>query len=193
MEKKIAEIVDELKKIEGITKKAAEKILFDLITNKEKLDKIKVIFEEIYNDFKECEKCFYYKYNNYCDSCENNIRDTKKICIVSQPQDAKKIIDSEVFDGVFHILKGEININKNQVPEKLTLRELFAKINDNDEVILALNSTFEGEVTSNYIAKSIPNKGVKITRLAKGIPVGGVLDYIDNETLKNALDNRKKM
>lgn len=193
MENKFDSLIDTIKKINGVGKKASSKIIFDLISNPEHLNSLKDMCKDIESSFSECENCFYIKIDNFCEACDGSTRNTKQICVVSQPQDVKTIIDSEFYNGVFHVIKGEININKNASPEKLKINELFDKISKGDEIILALNSTFEGEVTANYIASNIKEKDVKITRLARGIPIGGVLDYIDKETLKNALDNRKKI
>ncbi|KAF5271432.1 hypothetical protein FQR65_LT17610 [Abscondita terminalis] len=131
------------------------------------------------------------KFNDLCESCENPNRDITKICVVSNILDAKTIIDKEVYNGTFYILNGEININSGVLPENLNVDKLFDKIKVGNELLLALNTTFEGEVTSNYIANKLQGKNIKITRLAKGMPIGGVIDYIDKETLKSAFDYRK--
>ncbi|AUB31071.1 toprim domain-containing protein [Spiroplasma floricola] len=185
-------IIEELKKINGISKKAAEKIVFDLIIDKEKINSLEELLEQIKNTYTECEKCFFFKENNKCGFCDNKNRNANIICVVSTKMDAIKILDSS-YNGLIHILNGEINLNKNIGPEKLKLSELFVRINKEIELLLALNLTFEGEVTSNYIATKAKSITEKISRIARGIPLGGVIDYIDQETLNDAILNRKKL
>jgi recombination protein RecR len=121
-------------------------------------------------------------------------RNSKKICVVSTILDAKNIIDKDVFDGVFHVIKGEIDINKNLGASELKIGELFDRIKDSDkvEVIVALNATFKGEITSNYLIQELLARHIKVSRLARGIPFGGMVNYVDKETIKNALKNRDK-
>ncbi|AUM62261.1 toprim domain-containing protein [Spiroplasma monobiae] len=185
-------MIEELKKLDGISKKTAEKIIFDLIINKEKISSLEEIIKKIKETYSECEKCFFFKENNICSFCENKNRNEKIICVVSTKLDALKILDSN-YNGMIHVLNGEINLNKNIGPEKLKMSELFVRINKGIELLLALNLTFEGEVTSNYIANKAKGISEKISRIARGIPLGGVIDYIDQETLNDAIINRKKM
>ncbi|WP_339020914.1 toprim domain-containing protein [Spiroplasma endosymbiont of Atherix ibis] len=180
------------KKIDGIGKKVAEKIIFDLIIDKEKIDSLEEILSQIKNTYNECERCFFFKENNKCSFCDNKNRNENIICVVSTKMDAIKILDSS-YNGLIHILNGEINLNKNIGPEKLKLSELFVRINKEIELLLALNLTFEGEVTSNYIANKAKNITEKISRIARGIPLGGVIDYIYQEPLNDAIANRKKL
>ncbi|AHB35856.1 toprim domain-containing protein [Spiroplasma apis] len=185
-------LIELLKKIDGIGKKSAEKILVDLISNKESLISIDNVIKSIETDYVECERCYYFKYKNRCAFCDDSSRNKNILCVVSSVLDAQRILHSD-FRGVIHVLKGEINVNKNRFPENLTLKELFVRINPEVEVLLALNLTFNGEVTSNYIANAIKSKANKVSRIARGIPLGGMLDYIDNETLNDAIKNRKKV
>ncbi|WP_338972282.1 recombination mediator RecR [Spiroplasma endosymbiont of Panorpa germanica] len=192
MEKKIDELIEQLNKAKGFSRKTAERFIFDLITNREKISDFKDIIKYIENNFTECEKCFYLAENGVCPICSDEYRNHNKIFVVSSIQDAHTTEKSNLFNGLYHILKGEININKNQTPEKLTIPNLLNRVDKDKEVILALNSTFEGEVTANFIAQLLKAKTNKITRIAKGMPVGGMLDYIDDLTLKSAINNREK-
>ncbi|WP_338985112.1 toprim domain-containing protein [Spiroplasma endosymbiont of Diplazon laetatorius] len=185
-------LIEDLKKIDGVGKKAAEKILFDLIINKDKVDSLESVLEKIRKTYSECERCFYFKENNSCAFCDNKNRNENIICVVSTKMDALKILDSS-YNGMIHVLNGEINLNKNIGPETLKMSELFVRINKGIELLLALNLTFEGEVTSNYIANKAKGISEKISRIARGIPLGGVIDYIDQETLNDAILNRKKL
>ncbi|QHX36261.1 toprim domain-containing protein [Spiroplasma sp. BIUS-1] len=185
-------IIEELKKLDGVSKKTAEKIVFDLIINEEKLDSLSEMINKIKTTYSECDNCFFFKENNKCSFCDNQNRNKNIICVVSTKLDALKILDSS-YNGMIHVLNGEINLNKNIGPEKLKMSELFVRINKGIELLLALNLTFEGEVTSNYIANKAKGIADKISRIARGIPLGGVIDYIDQETLNDAILNRKKM
>lgn len=149
--------------------------------------------EKIKNSYKECLNCFYIMENDFCFSCMDKKRNSNKICVVTHPIDAYFLMQKEVFDGVFHILKGEIDLTKNISPDYLTIKNLFGRINKekDTEVIFALNSTFKGELTTNYIIKVLESKKIKYSRLARGIPFGADLSYTDKETLKSALENRK--
>jgi recombination protein RecR len=183
----------ELKKITNLTKRNSEKLLMDLM-NENKIDELSSFLNKIKNSFSECPTCFYLMENNFCESCMSDKRDKSKICVVSNILDAKAIIDKDIFNGTFHILKGEIDLNKNVAPTDLKISELFDRINnENIEVIIALNATFKGELTSNYLIQEIKSKNKKVSRLARGIPFGGVVNYIDRETMDNAIKNRNKL
>ncbi|AXK50684.1 recombination mediator RecR [Spiroplasma alleghenense] len=192
MENKIDELIAQLNKTKGFSRKNAERFIFDLIGNKAKIKDFKDIINYIDNNFAECEICFYLSENNVCPICSDNSRNKNKILVVSSIPDAHTIERSNLYNGLYHVLKGEININKNQTPDKLTLENLLQRIDKEKEVILALNSTFEGEVTANFVAQLVKNQTDKVSRIAKGMPVGGMLDYIDNLTLKSAINNREK-
>lgn len=186
------EIIELLKEFEGISSKAAKGIFFEVMTSKTKKEKLIETINKISNDFSICEKCFFYKNKNICAFCDNQSRDKKIICVVSFLMDAQKIYDSN-FKGLIHVLNGEINIVKNIHPENLKIPDLFARINMETEIILALNLTFEGEVTANFLATKLKNKCRSVSRIARGIPMGGVLDYIDKETIDDAIVNRKEI
>ncbi|WP_339022774.1 toprim domain-containing protein [Spiroplasma endosymbiont of Crioceris asparagi] len=184
------DIIEKLKSLDGITSKAAEKILFDLIINKSKLDNVNELINQIRHDYSICEICFFYKYKNKCKFCDESNRKKTLICVVSKMTDAYRILNSE-FKGLIHVLGGEINVQKGITPNKLKIDELIKRIHDNIEIIMGLNYTFEGEVTFNFIVNKINNKKVKVTRFARGISSGSVINYIDEDTLNNAIKNRK--
>ncbi|AKX33675.1 recombination protein RecR [Spiroplasma litorale] len=184
------EVIEKLKKVEGITSKTAEKILIDIIESKEKLNIIKDVLKTIDENFDNCPICNFYTINKKCSFCDNETRNKDQICVVTSKKEANKILKSD-FRGMVHVLNGEINLNKNISPELIQLPKLFARISKDMEIILATNLTFNGEVTANYIINVIKENCKKISRLARGIPFGGSLDYIDEETLINAIENRR--
>ncbi|WP_338964694.1 toprim domain-containing protein [Spiroplasma endosymbiont of Sarcophaga carnaria] len=131
--------------------------------------------------------------NNVCLFCQNDLRDQTKLCVVSNFFDVIKIEAKKFFNGVYHVLNGEINVKNGITPDKLTFPVLESRMNDKiiKEVIIAVGATFEGEVTAQYLKTVLQPFNVKISRLARGIPIGGSLDYVDEVTLKQALEGRK--
>ncbi|AVP49552.1 recombination mediator RecR [Williamsoniiplasma luminosum] len=194
MEKEFHEIIDLISKYKGLTKKTSERLVVDLINNNSKLDEMVKHLKEIKSNFKVCKECFYIALNNdLCDICLDDSRDSNIICVVGTTMDAMNIEKHKKYKGKYAVLGGEINLGKNIKPEDLKINELFERVNPKTELILALNATFEGEVTANYLSKIANLKKIKTTRIAKGIPSGGMLDYMDESTLEYALNNRKEI
>ncbi|QHX35563.1 recombination protein RecR [Spiroplasma sp. TIUS-1] len=185
----IEDIILKLKGINGISTKTAEKILFDLISN-DKLDDLTEVIAMINSDLSLCDKCFFVRENKKCIFCDANDRNNSKLCVVATIADGFRISKSK-YDGLIHVLGGEIDLRKNILPDSLDFNSLISRVNNFKEVILAFNYTIEGEVTSNYIIKRLSTKKIKVTKLAKGMPVGNVLDYVDETTLNDAFKNRK--
>lgn len=186
------EIIESIRTNQGLTKKTSERLLVDLLINKDKLDQFIDQLNKAKQLISTCKICGYLSENDKCLVCSLENRNQNIICIVSTILDAKNIENANKYKGVYHILNGEINLNKNITFDKLNISSIFKRINDNTEIILALNSTFEGELTANYLYKLLSTKNIKITRLAKGIPMGASLDYMDEFTLQSAFLNRKK-
>lgn len=186
------EIIEILKEFDGIGTKAAKRIFFELLTSAIKKEKLVGVINNITERFTVCEICFYYREDNFCGFCDEIKRDKNIICVVSYLSDAQKIYESN-YKGLVHVLNGEINLSKNIQPDNLKIKQLFGRINTDVEIILALNLTFEGEVTANYLGTRLKNNCKNVSRIARGIPMGGVLDYIDNETLDDAIINRKNI
>ncbi|AUF83907.1 recombination protein RecR [Mesoplasma syrphidae] len=185
------ELVEKIRKTEGLTKKNTERLLTKLIQNENTFEIFLADLREVKEKITVCEVCFYYKIENVCPICSDESRNKKVICVVSTALDAKSIENVGKYKGVYAILNGEINITKNITPDKLKIEKLFARLEFDSELILALNATFEGEVTANFIAQEARKLKIKTTRIAKGIPMGGSLDYMDESTLENAILNRK--
>ncbi|WP_027063507.1 recombination mediator RecR [Mesoplasma seiffertii] len=185
------ELVEKLRKTEGLTKKTTERMLTKLIQNENAFENFLTNLQEVKQKITICEICFYYKVENVCPICSDSSRNQKVICVVSTPLDAKNIESVGKYKGVYAILNGEINLAKNVTPDKLEIEKLFVRLDSESELILALNATFEGEVTANFIAQQAKKQKIKTTRIAKGIPMGGSLDYMDESTLENAILNRK--
>lgn len=187
------ELIMELKTILGVGKKTAERIFNKLIIKPSLLESLEHVFNEIKNNYHQCSICSTLMQNNVCLFCHNNLRDQTKLCVVSNFFDIIKIEATKVFNGVYHVLNGEINVKNGITPDKLTFSALESRMNDKiiKEVIIAVCATFEGEVTAQYLKTFLQPFNIKISRLAQGIPIGGSLDYIDEVTLKQALEGRK--
>ena len=145
---------------------------------------------------KFCEKCFNLSEGNVCNICSNTKRDTSVICVVENVKDVVAMEKTHEFKGLYHVLHGNISPMNNVTAEDIKIKELIQRLNDDSikEVIIATNPTIEGETTAMYIArviKTIP--GIKVTRIAHGIPVGGDLEYTDEITLIKAMENRRDM
>lgn len=193
---KYEQFIEIIKSMPSVGKKVAERIFMKLVENKEFSQQMIETFKNINETFSACETCFYLQQNNVCPICNDKIRDQKKICVVANIIDAKIIESNKIYNGLYNVLKGEISIKQGITPEKLTIHELEIRVKNYriEEVIIAINSTFDGEVTANYLNNVLnKNNKLKVTRLAQGLPIGGSLDYIDSYTLKKALQERKKI
>ena len=193
--KTIKQLIDCFKKFPGIGEKSAERMAFHTLGLEE--DVINIFSEALLNSkkkIKKCNVCGNYTENDLCDICEDNTRNKKIICVL---EDAKNInIFEKVgnFKGVYHILNGLISPLDGINPEDINIESLLHRIeNDNvTEVILALKPTIEGETTSLYLSKLI-DSNVIVSKIARGIPLGSDLEYIDSLTLERAIEDRKKI
>ena len=142
-----------------------------------------------------CEKCQNISTGPLCSVCMSEERDESVICVVETPRDATAVENTHEFKGVYHVLHGAISPLNDVGPENLTIKQLLARFSGNDisEVIMATNPTVEGDATALYISKLLKPMGVRVTRLAYGIPVGGDLEYADEYTLAKALEGRNEI
>ncbi|WP_031542410.1 recombination mediator RecR [Mesoplasma photuris] len=186
------EIIDELKLYEGLTKKTSERLINQMINHPDKMTNLIKKLNQVQSKISICDLCGYYQQEEKCLICDDNTRNKKIICVVATTLDAKNIEDKNSYKGLYAVLGNEINLNKKVTPADLKIDVVFNRIDEDTEIILALNATFEGELTSNYIAELCRKKGIKVSRLAKGIPLGGMIDYMDETTLNDSFKNRKK-
>lgn len=149
---------------------------------------------EIKQKIRFCNTCFNYSTDDMCDICRDKSRDRSIICVVSKPQDIIRFEESGEYKALYHCLLGVITPIQGIGPEDIKLSQLLSRLNDEvSEVILALNSDYEGESTAFYIGRTISKLNIKVTRLATGLPIGSVIEYIDTNTLKNAIKDRRTM
>lgn len=192
--KKFENLIDSLKMLPGVGLKSAERYAFDMLNyTDEEID----LFIQSLIDLKEhigyCNICGNLSDGDMCEICKDHERDSSVICVVQSPKDVIAMEKTHEFNGMYHVLNGVISTSKGIMPEDINLATLLERINDDTkEVIIATNPTVEGETTALYIGKLLETRGINVTRIAHGIPMGGHLDYADELTLIKALEGRKK-
>jgi len=190
----LARLIDELSKLPGIGPKTAQRLaLYILNTTKEEAG---ILAQSIINakeQVKRCQICHNLTDQNICEICQDQSREKDIICVVETARDLMAIEKTGGFRGVYHVLQGAISPLDGVEPEHLTIDHLMSRLKKEKikEVILATNPNIEGEVTGSYIAKLIKPLGIKITRIAYGLPIGGDLEYADEVTLSQALLGRQ--
>lgn len=194
--KSIRNLIDEFSSLPGIGPKSASRIVFYLLkSHQNDLDKMASALSALKKDLKICSKCFNYGESDPCDICLDTKRDQSSICIVEEPLDVIAL-DRAGFSGVFHVLGGVISPINGVGPDDIRIRELVDRVRSSSgkitEVILATNPSLEGEATAVYIQDRLASIDVKVTRLARGLPVGGDLEYADELTLSRSLEGRKE-
>lgn len=185
--------IDELSKLPGIGKKTAQRLALHIIKNdKESAEKLAKAIVDLKEKLMLCKKCFNLSEDELCDICKNPKRDQSTICVVEEVSDVIAIEKSHEFNGLYHVLGGVLSPLMGIGTENLRIKELINRFHDEEikEVILALNPDTEGETTSLYLAKLIKPLGVKVTRIARGIPIGGDLEFADEATIGKAMLNR---
>ena len=179
--------------LQGIGPRSARRMVLQLIKKKKNLIlPMANTLIDIEKNIKICEKCGNYDSESPCKICQDEERNRKTICIVEDISDLWAIERSNLYKGLYYVIGGTLNALTGDTPEKLNLMKLFSRIKEEiiEEVILATSITTNGQTTAHYILNYIKNLDVKVTRLARGLPAGGELDYIDDATLGQALSDR---
>lgn len=188
----INKLIEELSSLPGIGAKSAQRLAFHLINMPQ--DSVKRLADtmvEARSKVRYCDDCFTLTDRDKCPVCSNSNRNHKVIMVVENPRDLSAYEKTGKYDGVYHVLHGAISPMLGIGPSDIKLKELMARLaGEVDEVIIATNSTLEGETTAMYISKLIKPTGIKVTRIASGVPVGGDLENIDEVTLLRALEGR---
>lgn len=186
-------IVEELEKLPGVGYKTALRYAFRLLKlSKEELKEFSESIDSLC-EIRQCSICGFLSDEDECLFCKDESRDHSKIMIVENSQDAVAIEKTGSYKGLYHILGSLISSSKGVFPEDINFDKLLNRLGGADEIIIALSSTMDGEMTSLYISKLLEAKNVKVTRLASGLPIGSSLDYADDLTLIQALNNRKEI
>ena len=189
-------LLDELGRLPGIGPKSAQRIAYHLLeADAEEARRLATAILEVKQQVHFCPTCFSYATREKCDVCEDPSRDHASICVVSEPRDVSAIERTGSYHGLYHVLGGVISPMDKIGPEQLHVRELLQRLasEEVEEVILATNPDVEGETTATYLSRVIRPLGVRVTRLASGLPVGGDLEYADEVTLGRAIEARREL
>jgi recombination protein RecR len=192
----VAKLVEEFQKLPGIGHKSAQRLAFHVINMPmEKVQRLSDSILEAKQKTKYCSVCSNLTDIDPCPLCSGNSRDKTAICVVQDPRDVVAMERTREFKGLYHVLHGAISPMQGIGPEDIRIKELISRLGGGEvkEVILATNPNVEGEATAMYISKLIKPLGVKATRIAHGIPVGGDLEYADEVTLAKALEGRREI
>ena len=188
----INKLIEELAALPGIGSKSAQRLAFHLINMpKDKVDRLAHTIMDAKENVKYCKECFTLTDNETCPICANKNRNHAQIMVVENSRDLAAYEKTGKYEGVYHVLHGAISPMLGIGPGDIKLKELISRLEGNvEEVIIATNSSLEGETTAMYISKLIKPTGIRVTRIASGVPVGGDLEYIDEVTLLRALEGR---
>lgn len=191
----INKLIEELAALPGIGNKSAQRLAFHLINMpQDKVNRLANVMMEAKANVRYCSQCFTLTDKEVCPVCANGNRDHKMIMVVENTRDLAAYEKTGKYEGVYHVLHGAISPMLGIGPGDIKLKELIERLKEDvEEVIIATNSSLEGETTAMYISKLIKPTGVKVTRIASGVPVGGDLEYIDEVTLLRALDGRVEL
>ena len=188
----INKLIEELAALPGIGNKSAQRLAFHLINMpKDKVGRLTKTILDARENVRYCRECFTLTDSEICPVCANGKRDHGTIMVVENTRDLAAYEKTGKYEGVYHVLHGAISPMLGIGPGDIRLKELISRLEgDVAEVIIATNSSLEGETTAMYISKLIKPTGIKVTRIASGVPVGGDLEYIDEVTLLRALEGR---
>ena len=191
----INKLIEELAGLPGIGSKSAQRLAFHLINMpQDKVNRLANVIVEAKANVRYCSQCFTLTDKEVCPVCANASRNHRMIMVVENARDLTAYEKTGKYEGVYHVLHGAISPMLGIGPGDIKLKELIERLKEDvEEVIIATNSSLEGETTAMYISKLIKPTGVKVTRIASGVPVGGDLEYIDEVTLLRALDGRVEL
>ena len=193
--RQISKLIQELSALPGIGTKSAQRLAFHILNMpKEQVEELSSAILDAKQNVRYCKECFTLTDEEICPICSDSSRNHKVIMVVENTRDLAAYEKTQKYDGVYHVLHGAISPMLGIGPGDIKLKELMQRLQkDVDEVIIATNSSLEGETTAMYISKLIKPTGIKVTRIASGVPVGGDLEYIDEVTLLRAREGRTEL
>ncbi len=189
-------LVEELQRLPGIGQKSAQRLAFHILrTPREQADRLADAVREVKERITYCSICNNITDADPCVYCRNDARDRSIICVVEEPQNIGAIEKSRDFKGLYHVLMGVLSPLQGVGPDDLRIKSLLTRLGDGTvaEVILATNPTVDGEATAIYLARLLKPLGVKVTRIAMGVPVGSDLEYTDEVTMHKAMEGRREV
>lgn len=191
----ISKLIEQLSGLPGIGAKSAQRLAFHILNMPlENVEELSSSIIEAKKNVRYCKKCFTLTDQEICPICSNPKRDDKQIMVVENTRDLAAYEKTGKYEGVYHVLHGAISPMLGIGPGDIRLKELMQRLQEEvEEVIIATNSSLEGETTAMYISKLIKPTGIKVSRIASGVPVGGDLEYIDEVTLLRALEGRVEL
>jgi recombination protein RecR len=194
--KSIENLINEFKKLPGIGPKSAKRIVYSLLKiSTRDVSRFAQALIELKEKVKFCSICFNLSEEEICHICSDEIRDRKKICVVENVSDVSIFENTAEYRGLYHVLGGLLSPIENIGPDEIRIPKLIERVKTTEieEIIIALNPTVEGESTATYLKKVLKPIGVRITRLASGLPVGADIEYADEITLSRAIADRKEL
>lgn len=193
----LAALIDELQKLPGIGPKSAQRLAFHLLKQPTaSVNALAKALVEAKEQIKFCSVCANLSADDPCDLCRNPARDRSQICVIAEARDLVALERTKEYKGLYHVLQGLISPMDGIGPEQLKVKELLARLSGPEavtEIILAINPSVEGEATCLYLSKLLKPAGIKTTRIAFGLPIGGDLEYADELTLAKALEGRREI
>ena len=192
----ITRLIEEFSKLPGVGRKTAQRLAFHVINmNNNDVEALSKAILEAKREIKYCSVCCNISDSEICSMCSNKNRDASVICVVEDPRDVAAMERTRDYKGQYHVLHGVISPMDGIGPDMIKIKELIQRAGTQDikEIIMATNPTIEGEATAMYIARLLKPMGIKVTRIAHGLPVGGDLEYADEVTISKALEGRREI
>lgn len=193
--KSMTRLIDALRRLPGIGAKSAQRIAFHILKGEQaEADEIAAAIRDLRDKIRLCEVCNNVTESSPCSYCDDSSRDVKQLCIVEEPGNVLPIERTGQYRGYYHVLHGALSPLQGIGPEQLRLQNLIERLKGGvEEVIIATNPTVDGEATATYLSKVLKPHGVKVTRIAMGVPVGGDLEYVDQVTIARAMSGRNEI
>jgi recombination protein RecR len=188
--------IEELSKLPGIGKKTAQRLAIHLLKSEvQQAENLIIALQNLKLKLRFCSRCFNISEEEFCSICKSEKRDQSIVCVVEEASDVLAVEKTHEYRGLYHVLGGVLSPLSGITPDSLHIKELLKRFEEEEiqEVILALNPDTEGETTSLYLAKILKPLGVKVTRIARGLPIGGDLEFADDATIGRAILNRSSL
>jgi recombination protein RecR len=189
----LSELISALARLPGIGPKTAARLSFYLLQHQDDANKIAFAIDTALRQIRTCSVCGNYTADDPCSICSGAKRDRSTICIVEQPRDVVALERTGEYKGLYHVLHGVLSPIDGIGPEQLNIQNLLKRLDGIVEVVVAVNPTIEGETTSLYLSRLLKDLGIRVTRLARGLPMGADLEYADDITIARALEGRRQI